>query len=143
MEKSKLLLRHIENNDLLKAIIVNKAFSEINLSHVDFIKEWDEQYLFKNLSIGESLFSAVRVMITFDNIFISLLTDNLSFFDDPLTHFGVEGLIYEKDPYEINANHIKEFRRKIGTIMLFNKSGNLSVLKSEIYGCIIKIRILI
>ncbi|GGH24086.1 hypothetical protein [Mucilaginibacter phyllosphaerae] len=134
-----LFLRFVESNEIIKKIITNRDFSNINFKNLDFIKEWDNQYVFKNFLVGEVKFTSIRIIITPDNIAVSMLSTDIKYFDEPLTYFDREGIFYEKEPYLINGHELREFRRKIGSFTLFNMTAKLSLLKSALYGCIIKI----
>jgi hypothetical protein len=136
-----LFSRLIESNELIKSVIINNGFLKIDFSQLDYTKEWDNQYIFKNIHLNEYTFKAIEVQVTPENIWLSLLSDNTVFFENPMLFFDNEGIKHEKEPYIIDGKEIKEFRRKLGSIILFNRSARVSVLKSDLYGCIIKLTI--
>jgi hypothetical protein len=132
-------LKALESYDLINSVLTYNSFDKVNLNQLDYTKQWDNQYTFNNLQIGENHFKSVEIGITLGDIWISLLSTDTIYFDNALYFFGTEGISHEKEPYIIDNKEVKEYRRKLGYLTLFNRNARISILKSDAYGCIIKI----
>jgi hypothetical protein len=132
------LLEWIEGNKLIKKVVQSKSFTSVNFNGLSFTKHFHNNYSFENLRLGEEAFETVSIIIAPETIEITFLTKNLAYFNNPIYYFGTSGIQHEKEPYKNREILIKEFRRKIGSIIMFNKTFRVSVLMSDAYGCIIK-----
>ncbi len=134
--------RLIENQPIIKNVLMKNNFLDVDFSSMEYTKEWEEQYVFNNIWIGEFLFNKIRVNALDKSVWITLLTQNFDFFDNPIFFFGKEGILYEKPPYSDGEKEVKEYARKIGSFDLHNRTVRIMLLKSDAYGVVIKLNAL-
>jgi hypothetical protein len=139
MKDSTLFARLIEESLLLSKIIKDRSFKDVDFNSFSFEYIWDEHYIFKNLNLGDYTFATVEVNISNGNIWIQMLTANTDFFETPLYFFDSEGIKVEIQPFQEGGKEIKELRRKITTLKIFDIHVRLSVYESSSYGCRIKL----
>lgn len=132
------LLKWIQDNTLIKNIVETKGFSSADYESLLFTKHFHNNYSFQDLKLGEETFESVSIVIAPETIEITFLTKNLVYFNNPIYYFGSLGIQHEIEPYKSGEIFIKEFRRKIGSVSMFNKTFRVSVLMSDAYGCTIK-----
>ncbi|MBZ4192652.1 hypothetical protein [Niabella beijingensis] len=133
------LLHSIEQNKLVKSVIDHMGFSKVNFAEYRHKKEWDDQYTFYDCSFGDYFFDRLNIHVVNDNIWLTLYTKQKTYFDDSKRFFGVDGMTYEKEPYVSENGPIREFKKKLGRFNMFGKEMRIVILKSDAYGCIIRI----
>ncbi|MFC3364647.1 hypothetical protein ACFOG5_15835 [Pedobacter fastidiosus] len=100
-------------------------------------------YTFRNVSIDDIDFKSIYIKISSEAIFVNLLTNYTAIYDDSMKFFGRNGISHQKEPYIDNGRELEEYRKKLGKFTILNKTANVSVLKSDAYGCIIKLTVII
>lgn len=139
MENTKNFLALLQQQPLLKSILKYQDFSKIDFTDLDFTKEIDSIYTFRDIHIGEHLFKSVYVSISSRMITIKMLSNETIFFDDPLTYFGQEGFFVETEPILVDTVQHSDFRRKLRAFELFDREARVSIFKSTAYGCVIEL----
>jgi hypothetical protein len=129
----------IENHELIKNIVENKGFENVDFKNRFYIKHFDNSFSFENIIFGNDIIGTLSIIIAPETIEITMITSNINYFDNPIDYFGIEGVQHEKEPYQKGGMQVREFRRKVGSFTIFNKTFRISVLKSDAYGCIIKL----
>lgn len=131
-------IQQIERNqaDIIKSILLTGDFSKVDFSKLEYTKQFDNCYIFKNIPFdGQSIFKSMDVYVTPYGLSVDLISDKPDYFDNPVYYFGTEGILYPESSYTLEDKEYTVYKRQLGKFTLFDKQVKISVLKSEMYGC--------
>lgn len=137
------LLENIASNRLVTSAIRDQVLFEKDFVELAYEKHWENMYTFKNILIGNIDFKSIYIKISTDGIFVNLLTKDTTLYDDSMKYFGTDGISHQKEPYIDNNRKLEEYRKKLGKFPILDKIANVSVLKSEAYGCVLKLTVIL
>lgn len=89
-------LSGLENNQLLKTIASENSVSSLDLSKYDYIKEWEDEYIFENVRIEDIIFSEIFVSCLHRGLWFYLTTRDRGLKLNPELYFGWKGTSLEK-----------------------------------------------
>jgi len=138
MKNNRHFLTLLENHHFFRSIIENEDFSKIDLHGMIYTNELGFIYNFKNIEVGEHIFKNVEVYTSPHITIVTMLTDEIAFFDEPVLYFDQEGYVFETEPYMIDSVPVPEIRRKLSTFQMLGRTTRLSIYKSTVYSCMVK-----
>lgn len=127
-----------EEHHFFRSIIENEDFSKVDLNDMVYTNVLGFIYNFKNIEVGDHTFKNVEVSSSPQITLVTMLTDEITFFDEPVFYFDQEGAVFEIEPYMVNSVPVPELRRQMRTFQMLGRTTRLSIYKSTVYGCKLK-----
>lgn len=125
----------VYNNKIIANVVKDLSFSKVDFSGYDYKKDWEDNYTIRNFHLGDFIFRSVTIKLISQDVFINLYSDDQSFYDEPVKYFEDDGVAFEIDPISDGDKQIKDYRRKLHSFRLFDRTARLSLYKSNAYGC--------
>ncbi|MET7000659.1 hypothetical protein [Chitinophaga defluvii] len=125
----------VYDNKIIATVVKDLNFSRVDFSGYEYKKDWEDNYTIKNFNLGNFIFRSVTINLIAQDVFVNLYSDDQNFFDNPLKYFEDDGVAFELDPITNGDKKIKDYRRKLHSFRLFDRTARLSIYKSDAYGC--------